>query len=232
MFTKHAVALVLSLVPSHALAAWLEDHLDVVDEMVADISPLNNEYGSPSSISYTGGVVTVFAECGGFVAQLLQLTYDVLDDPLMSGLFDDDPGDSKPWASPDSTHFYRAIVTQRTALGALGRYQVMRRHTVAEIAAGDILAAEYADAGATGHTMLVREVRGAPLEVASTIPGRTRLLRYSVQVIDASATVHMNKRMAPPTRATRPSRARPGSSTTGASVAAISTCMQISAPGR
>lgn len=192
MSKQSFLAIALSLAPLPAAASWPYDHLDVVDEMVAEILPANNEYASPSTVYWQNGVLHVSAVCGGFVAEVLTATYDGLDAEVMSALFDDDPDDAQPWASPDSTHYYRAFLEERVVFAGGGIYALKRRDAVDDIRAGDLLVSEYFEYGMTGHTMIVRRVDG-PVRVTSKIPGFAALDRYRVQVIDATATVHMNK---------------------------------------
>lgn len=186
------LAFALCLVAAPAAASWPYDHLDVADEMVADILPANNEYASPSTLYYQNGVLHVSAVCGGFVAELLKATYDPLDDALMSALFDDDPDDALPWASPDSSHYYRAFLEEREVHVGGATYALTLRRKASQIAVGDLLVSEYSESGITGHTMIVRRV-DRPTRVASKIPGFSTLDRHVVQVIDASSSVHMNK---------------------------------------
>ncbi|MEZ4451568.1 MAG: hypothetical protein R3B09_19005 [Nannocystaceae bacterium] len=186
-----AAALVLSSAPE-ARADWPEDHLDTVDLLFSEYTPANNEYDEPSKIEFVDGELVIAAVCGGFVAQLLKMSYpDILTASLLQSLT------GSP--SPNSTTWHAAIVDEATVETDDGVYAFVHRVDADEIAAGDILAAEYPKSGQTGHTMMVYAI-DPPTEVASTIPGYAAVSRYRVTVVDSTKSVHQDSKGSSDTR--------------------------------
>lgn len=186
--------LALTTFSAPASAAW-GDHLDTAGTWLADIEPENNEYASPSSVEYVDGVLTVSAVCGGFVSELMKASYPALTDDVMSALVDDDPSDGQPWASPDSAHWYDAIVDERSATDEGLSFAFDHVADVDDLQEGDILASVYTSAGSTGHTMVVFELPETFALVTTTIPGYSgvQVERYRITVLDSTKSVHLNR---------------------------------------
>lgn len=179
-----AAALVLPCA-SQARADWPVEHLDTVDFLASEIAPENNVYDEPSKIEFVAGQLRIKAVCGGFVAQLLKLSYpDVITADLLEALTGS--------TSPKTTVWYNAILDEREAVTKKGTYALRMREDADDIAPGDILASEYFKYGQTGHTMLVYAIKPATI-VASTIPGYKQVRRYEARIIDSTKSVHNNQ---------------------------------------
>jgi len=187
-------ALSLATLSTPAAAAW-GDHLSVAAQWKHDLTPANNKYGTPSEVWYVGSDVHVFAECGGFVSELMKASYPNIDDDVMSDLMDDNPSDDNSWSSPDSVHWYDAISAQ-TSVAVNGQTVGLTRLTdIDDVETGDILASIYTSAGGTGHTMVIYNMPATYTLVTTSIPGYSGVSveRYSVQVLDSTQSVHLNQ---------------------------------------
>ncbi len=187
-------ALSLSALSTSAAAAW-GDHLTVATEWKADLTPSTNKYGTPSEVWYSGSTLNVYAECGGFVSELMKASYPDLSDDVMSALMDDDLEDEDPWASPDSEHWYNAIVAEKsTSAGGLS-FALEHLTDIDDVADGDLLVSVYTSAGGTGHTMVIDDISDTYTLVTTTIPGYSgvQVEKYTVHVLDSTQSVHLNQ---------------------------------------
>jgi len=94
--------------------------------------------------------------------------------------------------SPDSKKWNDAIDSERTYTNGSGTFSLTERDAVADIAAGDILAAEYSSGGASGHTMVVSSIALTGSGLSTSIPNVSSVNRYEVEVYDSTSSVHGN----------------------------------------
>lgn len=184
----------LATLSTPAAAAW-GDHLTTAAQWKHDLTPANNKYGTPSEVWYVGSDLHVFAECGGFVSELMKASYPAIDDDVMSDLMDDDTTDDNPWSSPDSVHWYDAI-SDEVSVTVNGQTVGLEHLTdIDDVQTGDILASIYTSAGGTGHTMVIYDMPTSYTLVTVSIPGYSgvQVERYAVTVLDSTQSVHLNQ---------------------------------------
>jgi hypothetical protein len=178
-------------------------HLDVAAQWVTDIHPINNHYGSPADVHYSGGTLFARTKCGSFATQLMTQSYPgIITTHLLSTLTGS--------TSPDAFQWYNAIdPAQSHPAGAGGVSLVpldagiahptgrtMRSAGAPLFQAGDILAAKYPLGNITGHVMIVASVNPPPagqtitLSGTHAIPGVSLVKRWGVRVYDSTSTVH------------------------------------------
>lgn len=177
-----------------AQAAW-GDHLDTAADWFVDLTPAHNNYGSPSQVAYVGGTLEVYAVCGGFVSELVKASYPDLDDDVMSALVDDDPSDDHDWVTPDSEHWYNAIVGENSTTSGGLDFAFQHITDIDDVETGDLLISVYTSAGSTGHSMVIYDMPATFSLVTTTIPGYSgvNVERYRVTVLDSTQTVHLNR---------------------------------------
>lgn len=175
------------LMSSPALAGW-PDHEQTASAWVVEVDASNNEYGTPSAVTYdAAGLLHVYAECGGFVDELLKHTYAGINSTVLTHL-----SRTPTFAgsgAPNAAQWADILLNQRAADG----FSAFRRSTVATIARGDILASAYTSAGGTGHVMVVSSITRLATNQPSTIPNVSRVDKYQVRVFDATRTVHRDQ---------------------------------------
>lgn len=182
-----------SSAPAHA--AW-GDHLATGAQWLADITPAHNVYASPSEVAYVGGTLTVNAVCGGFASELMKASYPDLTDDVMSALMDDDPDDEHNWNSPDSEHWYNAIVDEVSTTSDGLSFGLEHITHIDDVEEGDLLVSVYTSAGTSGHTMVIYDMPTTYSLVYTSIPGygsTTKVERYRVTVLDSTSSVHLNR---------------------------------------
>lgn len=158
-------------------------HIDLAEEVVDQITPEHNVYGTPSAVEWVEGEWVATTVCGGFVAWTLTSSYPNLDEFVLNALTGS--------ASPDSATWYAAILAEPTFSLDFGEVTLRRRAAIGDVARGDLFASAYEDAGGTGHSAIVADLR---LDVAGLvdvgIPGVPLVDRYVARLVDATASIH------------------------------------------
>ena len=178
-----ALGIFIAAAPAHA--AWPADHIDQAQWWVDTVAADNNAYGAPPAIWWLGRAQHALTKCGSFTALLLKEAYPgVITDDVLKALTT--PSSSSPYAD----QWYQAIDTQ--AHDDVSGIGFVKRSTVANIHAGDVLASEYAVNGDTGHVMTVGSITltntGVP--PPHVIPGVALVNKYRVQVYDSTKSPH------------------------------------------
>ena len=154
--------------------AALPDHLRLVDKMIAEIKPEDNEYafGKPT-VEWKGlnGADRTFnrSDCTTYVTQLLRAAYK-LDDGDFNKYFGS--------RSPSITRYYETAVS-----GGIAGFKNLR-----DLRPGDLVISKYVkknkdDAGASGHMMIVA---GTP-ELISRNKGESH---FRLRIVDCTSSPH------------------------------------------
>lgn len=158
----------------------------IVDQANAwemNVRPEDNSYASPSKVETDAtGAVKAAAVCGGYVALVVRAAFPTVTSTVLRSLTGS--------ASPNSKQWNDAIEAGATFSNGAGTFRMVERFTVDQITGGDILAAEYASDGITGHTMIVDSLWLDRGNVATTIPGAPKANRWVVVVHDATSSPH------------------------------------------
>jgi hypothetical protein len=156
-------------------AAAQTSHLDWATLLVVNLSPENNEYISPTRLTWAGvSGATRYVNhsyCASFLTGLFKQAYGWTD------------GDLADWlgsSSPNAATYHDAIVQENG---------FTRIANVGDVRAGDILAILYtrSEEGPTGH---IAVVRSAPRRRMATAPLVLSTSQYEVSVVDSSQTPH------------------------------------------
>lgn len=177
---------VLSLIGASeqkALAAW-PDHVDTAAQYVLDIDAVNNNYASPSFITYSGGTLYADTVCGTFATLLIKNSYSTVTDSVIKGLTTSTSPNAKKWND--------SIDAQTSYMSGSSTWNLKKRATVGAIDDGDILASEYTVDNISGHVMIVKSITldASNITPSSTIPNVTTVDRYLVEIYDSTSTVH------------------------------------------
>ena len=171
--------LLLTMIATMALAT---DHISLAEDLVATITPANNNYNTTSQVVYWQGtsghaVSEVSTDCSDFMNVLFSTAYGV---------------SPKSWmgcSSPIAQTWYNTIL-------AGNHFKSITN--IADILEGDIMAISYKCAKTTcssagsgcsssGHMMMVE---GLPYLRASTSPTVAGTYQYEMEVIDVSNSGH------------------------------------------
>lgn len=158
-----------------AVGAGLERLARAAEELVAELTPERNVYGShPTEVLWADPAAGIAARnrsvCSSFLSHLLERVYGITPDRLaaLTGK-----------RNPHARDYYEAIVAQRG---------FARLSTVGEIRRGDVIALSYPPgSGSTGHVMVVA---ARPELRESTAPLLDGTRQYAVTAIDSSHSVH------------------------------------------
>jgi hypothetical protein len=180
-----ASALGASLIAAAPLqAAWPADHLAQAQAWVNVIKADNNDYDeNPDIWVDAGGDLHAITKCGSFTALLLKNSYTAVTDAVLTALTGE--------ASPHAANWYAAI--DGSASDPVSGIAFHKRVKVADIAAGDILAAEYAEGSDdTGHAMTVASITKTNSNITPpySIPGVSKVNKYRVTVYDSTKFPH------------------------------------------
>jgi hypothetical protein len=183
-FSNIAALLLTAAVSAAPLqAAVWPDHVTTAQGYVNTIKADNNDYGAPANIWTASGDLHALAKCGSFTALLLKNTYSgVITDSVLIAL----TGSSSPYAD----EWYKAIDTQASDHSSLIAF--VKRSTVADIHAGDILASKYTVGGDTGHAMTVGSITltASGITPPHPIPGVSAVNQYRVKIFDSTDSPH------------------------------------------
>lgn len=190
---------------AHGAPSSWPAHVSTGQNWVNIISPANNAYNTPASIALdSNSVLHATVQCGSFTAQLLLQSYEgIITADVLTAL----TGSSSPFADqwhdaidpaqkhPNNPNNGVSLQTLDHLLASpTGR--TLRSNNMTLLAVGDILAAKYSTLGATGHVMTVSSITAPTFDQALTltgtrvIPGVSSVKRWTLQVLDASSSVH------------------------------------------
>lgn len=164
----------VSFVPRSSSAQPL--HLDLAEELVDNVTPELNEYGSsPSYVTWTGYLGSMVysnrSVCTTFVTLVLMRAYGITG-PQMKAWFNT--------ISPTAAMYHDAIVAQNGFIVV---------PTIDDVEPGDFLAAKYAP-GATVSGHLATVVSVPVQRLPATNPLISGTFQYEVVVVDSSSTGH------------------------------------------
>ncbi|MEN9864665.1 MAG: hypothetical protein RL748_255 [Pseudomonadota bacterium] len=201
------LCLAASVFASQAHGATLSwpGHVSTGQNWVNTISPANNAYSTPASITLdSNSVLHATAQCGSFTAQLLLQSYEgIITADVLTALTGSNSPSAQEWhdaidpaqSHPDNPSNGVSLQALDQALASpTGR--TLRSNNTTLLAVGDILAAKYSTSSATGHVMTVSSITAPAADQALTlsgtrvIPGVTSVKRWTVQVLDSSSSVH------------------------------------------
>ncbi|BBL73066.1 hypothetical protein [Methylomagnum ishizawai] len=158
-------------------------HVQKAALYVGQVAPNNNVYGSPAQLAYdNANVLHATTRCGSFTALLFKNTYAAVTDAALIAL----TGSNSPYAD----EWYNAIKNQVS--DPASGLALVKRATVGDLQAGDILSSIYTTNGDTGHAMTVAEVVKWQENIAPPhpIPGVAAVNKYRVKVYDSTKSVH------------------------------------------
>ena len=169
--------------------AYTVDHVVEAKAWVDVIDPINNNYGEPASVTWSGVEPIVTAKCGSFQGLLFKETYSDIGDTLLANL----TGSSSPFA----IDWYDAILD-----GASSGGYALTEKTGGQMAEGDLLVTAYGDG--TDHAMMIASKTNVTgLKDGAGIAYKKGLNTtdtiWLVGVYDASETPH-----GPPSTSSRP----------------------------
>lgn len=157
-------------------------HVQLAEQYVADITPANNRYDSPCSISYIGGVLKATSKCGSFAAYVHRASYSGLTSTVMTNLFGS--------GSPNAQQWYAGLANKTKS----GSYGCGSSYFVQDIDCGDVLAAVYStSSGATGHVMIcngLMNLGDVNLSGDDAIPGYPDVDLWLVNILDCTSSPH------------------------------------------
>jgi hypothetical protein len=175
-------ALLIAAAPLQA--AWPADHLAKAQAWVNVIKADNNDYGdNPDIWLDAGGDLHAITKCGSFTALLLKNSYATVTDDVLTALTGE--------ASPHDAEWYAAIDGEVSDPDSGIAFH--QRVKVADIVAGDILAAQYAEGSDdTGHVMTVATITKTNSNITPpyTIPGVSKVNKYRVTIYDSTKSPH------------------------------------------
>jgi hypothetical protein len=176
-------------------ASQMNAALALANKYVADVAAPGayNHYGLPASITYVNGVIHATTECAPLVRLVLENAYASVTPTALQGL----TGSTQP----DSAQFHDAIAAQTTFVQGNNTFAFHARSAVSAIQPGDILAAKYASAHGSGHTMLVNTITLVGSNLTGIFAGMT-VNEYRVQVIDSTSSPHTGDPNYPDSRGT------------------------------
>lgn len=150
-------------------------HLIWADELVTNIAPENNEYGSgPSYVQWAGvnGATEYRSRslCSTFVTNVLKQAYGLSTQDIVAWFGS---------TSPNAILYHNRIVNE------IGFEEI---RMVDEIVAGDIVAIKYPEGSSvTGHVAITA---GAPVPRVATTPIVPGTTQYEITILDSSSTGH------------------------------------------
>lgn len=175
-------ALLIAAAPLQA--AWPADHLAKAQAWVNVIKADNNDYGdNPDIWLDANGDLHAITKCGSFTALLLKNSYAAATDDVLIALTGE--------ASPHAAEWYDAIDGEASDPDSGIAFH--KRAKVADIVAGDILAAKYAEGSDdTGHVMTVASITKTNSNITPpyTIPGVSKVNKYRVTIYDSTKSPH------------------------------------------
>ncbi|MCC6552033.1 MAG: hypothetical protein IT372_03295 [Polyangiaceae bacterium] len=173
-FAASFAAAVLTALPAAALPIG-GDHLDWAEDLVNNVTPEHNAYGtSPSYVHWAGVAGATQYEnrtlCTQFLTIVLKQAHGYTDTEF------------RDWfgsTSPNSAMYHDTIVAEDGFL---------RITAAPDIDAGDIIAIKYpAGSSVTGHVAIARGPAEARTATAPLVAGTTQ---YALPVVDSSSTGH------------------------------------------
>ena len=175
LFSNTLRAVSLAVLPLASAVQASPPHVEWADNLIANLSPDQNEYGTNPAYVYWAGVdgASVYAnrtQCSSFLTRILKKAYQWNDT------------DFKNWfgtSSPNAATYYDAIMAQN------GFAKVSH---VPEIQSGDFIAVKYLnDAASSGHVMIARRPAVLKQPVAPYI---NQTDQYEIEVIDSAHSGH------------------------------------------
>jgi hypothetical protein len=155
-------------------AAAQYDHQWWAVDLISNVSPVNNSYGSASEVSWAGvngaNSYSNNATCSSFLTKVLRQAYGWASTDILYWL-----GSSSPVAAI----YHDAIVEENG-------FEIVP--TVADLQAGDIMAIRYPEGSSvSGHVAIAR---GAANPRAATAPVVEGTWQFDVMVIDSTSSAH------------------------------------------
>ncbi len=166
--------LMIGLMSISSAYAVVPSHLVWAENLIKNITPANNVYGTNPSYVYWANVNGARTyenrtQCSPFVTHILKQAYSWTDN------------DFKTWfgsTNPSAAKYHDAIAAQNG-------FSLIQN--INDIRSGDIIAVKYLNGTTTGHVMIAKT---RPVLYASTSPMVDGALQYTLKIMDSSKSGH------------------------------------------